>query len=171
MSTPYTGVIPAGAQANRPVDYLDLQRYAGEWHEIARLPMRHENKCVDSATANYTLQSDGTLEVRNACRTRDGSYSEAIGIARATAVPGALEVCFAPRWLAWVPFVWADYWVVGLDLSYQWALVGGPSRHHLWILARTRTMKASLFKKLEEAATVMGYDTGRLVMTSPLQQG
>jgi apolipoprotein D and lipocalin family protein len=153
---------------NRPVDYLDFKRYAGEWHEIARLPMRFEKACADSVTATYSPMPDGTIEVRNACRTRRGVFDERVGIARPTHVPGALKVCFAPRWLAWLPLVWADYWVVGLDLGYQWALVGGPSRRYLWILSRNPHMKRALYTKLEESAAVMGYPTQELILTSEL---
>jgi apolipoprotein D and lipocalin family protein len=160
--------IPAGSEANRPVDYLDLQRYAGEWHEIAHLPMYYEKQCADSVTATYSLLQDGTIEVRNSCRTRRGFFDERLGVAKSTDIPGALKVRFSPRWLSWLPFVWADYWVVGLDLSYQWALVGGPTRKYLWILSRTPRIKRALFKKLTDAAAVMGYDTSLLIMTSEL---
>lgn len=158
----------AGANANRPVDYLDLKKYAGEWHEIARLPNAFQRQCADSVSATYTLLGDGTVDIRNACRTQRGQFDARVGVGRPTAIPGALKVCFAPGWLFWLPFVWADYWVVGLDLSYQWALVGGPSRRRLWILCRTPKMKRALFEKLQEAASVMGYETSQLVLTSTL---
>ena len=56
----------APALANQPVSSLDLQRYAGTWHEIAHLPMFFQRKCVDTITATYTVNADGTIGVRNA---------------------------------------------------------------------------------------------------------
>ena len=80
--------------------------------------MRYERQRKDSVTATYTPLNDGTIEVRNACYTHRGFFHESVGVARVTKVPAALEVRFAPRWLPWIPFVWADYWVVGLNPSY-----------------------------------------------------
>ncbi len=37
--------------ANAPVSALDLQCYAGTWHEIAHLPMVFQRQCVADITA------------------------------------------------------------------------------------------------------------------------
>ena len=150
--------------ANRPVDWLDLRRYLGEWHEIARLPASFEKSCSTAATATYSRGAEGALRVRNACRRPDGSVDEALGLARPTEIAGALKVCFAPRWLRWLPFTWADYWVVDLDPSYRWAVVGGPSREYLWILARQPLMARNLFVRLKLSAANKGYPVDRLVV-------
>lgn len=155
---------------NRPVASLDLQRYSGHWHEIAHLPMYFQRQCVDTITATYTPQPDGTLQVRNACRRNDGRISAVTGVARAVAgKPGALQVRFAPRWLTWLPAVWADYWVLDLDPGYQWAVVGGPSRKSLWVLSRAPGMDKALFARLKADAGARGYPVDRLVLAAPLE--
>ena len=159
----------APALANQPVGSLDLQRYAGTWHEIAHLPMFFQRKCVDTITATYTVNADGTIGVRNACRTRSGEMDESTGVARPVeGLDGALQVRFAPEWLSWVPMVWADYWVIDLDPDYQWAVVGGPSRKYLWILSRRPTMDQALFQRLKDGARRRGYPVDDLVMAAPL---
>ncbi|QNP41763.1 lipocalin family protein [Lysobacter solisilvae (ex Woo and Kim 2020)] len=165
-------VADAGAQSlpNQPVPALDLQRYAGTWHEIAHLPMFFQRKCVDTITATYTPRPDGTIMVRNACRGRDGTMVQADGVARpAGGRPGALEVRFAPRWLSWLPAVWADYWVVELDPDYRWAVVGGPSRKYLWVLSREPDMPRSLFEEIRARAAARGYRVDRLQPAAPLR--
>lgn len=154
---------------NAPVAELDLQRYAGRWHEIAHLPMFFQRKCASDITATYTLRPDGSIEVRNACRKRDGSQQVSEGIARPVDErPGQLEVRFAPRWLSWAPGVWADYWVIALDPDYRWAVVGGPSRKYLWILSRESSMSQSQFDTLRADAAARGYPVDRLVIAAPL---
>ncbi len=59
---------------------VDLARYAGTWHEIARLPMWFQRHCVDSK-AVYTVRSDGRVGVHNECVTDDGGLAEADGVA------------------------------------------------------------------------------------------
>jgi apolipoprotein D and lipocalin family protein len=160
------------SQAAGPVEsvaQLDISRYAGQWFEIARLPMYFQRHCVADVTASYTLREDDLVGVRNACRTEDGDIDVNEGVARTVeGQPGRLEVRFAPDFLRWLPFVWADYWVIDLDPGYQWAVVGEPRRRYLWILSRTPTMDRALFDRITRRATEMGYDLDAMVMSAPL---
>lgn len=159
----------AATLPNRPVAALDLPRYSGQWHEIAHLPMFFQRKCRDTITATYTLRADGHIGVHNACRTHDGAMEASDGVARPVdGQPGALKVRFAPAWLAWLPMVWADYWVVELDPDYRWAVVGGPSRKYLWVLSRDPSMRGDLFRQIVAHARQRGYPVDRLVMAAPL---
>ncbi|MDQ1108093.1 apolipoprotein D and lipocalin family protein [Stenotrophomonas rhizophila] len=124
-----TSVTTHAVEPVRSVPALDMGRYAGQWHEIAHLPVSFQKKCVGDITATYALRADGRISVHNACRTGDGERIAAEGVARPVeGEPGQLQVRFVPDWLAWVPLVWADYWVIALDPDYQWAVVGGGGR-------------------------------------------
>jgi apolipoprotein D and lipocalin family protein len=149
---------------------VDLKRYAGLWHEQARLPNRFEKQCAGSVTAEYNLRDDGSVEVRNRCILADGSFDESVGSARVVPVagqPGAgrLEVRFSPDWLAWLPMVWGDYWILKLDRDYQVALVGTPDRKYLWVLSRAPVLdELSLRAELDYART-LGFDVDNVVLT------
>ena len=148
----------------RPVPQLDLQRYAGTWHEIARLPLAQEADCARDVTATYTPRPDGTIDVRNECTTADGRRIAADGVARVGDAPAKLQVRFAPRWLAMLPFVWADYWVIALDEEYRWAIVGEPDREHLWILSRERVLDKGTLDGLKARARMLGYELDALIV-------
>jgi apolipoprotein D and lipocalin family protein len=155
---------------NASVPALDLQRYAGDWHEVAHLPMFFQRHCVAHITATYTLRADGRIDVRNACADEDGKLIASDGVARpVTGHPGRLQVRFAPDWLAWAPLVWADYWVVELDPDYRWAVVGGPDRKYLWVLSRTPGMERAQFEAIKARAARRGYPVQDLVMAAPLR--
>lgn len=161
--------VAASTLPNQPVSSLDLHRYAGTWHEIARLPMYFQRKCLDGVVATYTPSPDGTIHVHNSCRTAKGLMS-VNGIARISDdQPAALQVRFAPAWLTWLPMAWADYWVIEVDCDYQWAVIGSPSRKHLWILARQPFMDRELFQKLRDHSGQRGYLVNRLIITAPLK--
>lgn len=152
------------------VPALDVSRYAGSWHEIARLPNGFQKDCASDITAHYTLGQDGRLGVRNACTDASGARIVADGQARTVkGHPGQLKVRFAPKWLSWLPMVWADYWVIDLDPDYTWAVIGEPDRQYFWILAREPSMDRALFEGLKLRATQMGYDLSGLVVTAPLR--
>lgn len=160
------------AQAATPVtsvDTLDIGRYAGQWHEIAHLPMVFQDDCTGEITATYSLRADGMIGVRNRCAVGDGGYSVAEAVARPVeGHAGRLEVRFAPEWLSWLPLVWADYWVIALDPDYQWAVVGQPDRKYLWILSRSPRMSRLQFEQLKGKAIAMGYDLSELIVAAPL---
>jgi len=143
------------------VPELDLDRYAGTWHEVARYPNFFERNCASDVTANYTRNADGTITVVNACRKEDGSTMSAEGLARVVA-PAKLEVRFAPAWLGWLPFVWGDYWVIELASDYSYAVVGDPSREYLWILARDPRMDDATYARITGGLARFGYDAGKL---------
>jgi len=152
-----------------PVSALDLARYAGTWHEIARYPNWFQRNCAGDVTATYTLRGDGMVGVLNACRKADGETIRAEGVARrpdAAHAPAKLEVRFAPEWLAWLPFVWADYWVVDLAPDYSHVLVGEPTREYFWILARASRLDDATYARLLERAKGLGYDPARLVKSA-----
>lgn len=161
---------PAAAAEVTSVAALDITRYAGEWHEIARLPMFFQRKCVGEITAQYTLREDGLVGVNNRCRNEDGEFDAVEGVARRDPDhPGRLEVRFAPDWLSWLPLTWADYWVIALDPDYQWAMVGEPGREYLWILSRTPDMPRAQFDAIRAQAEAMGYDLAPLIVSGPLR--
>lgn len=171
------GTAPAGPADGAPlmraplqvVAPVDLKRYAGLWHEQARLPNRFEKPCSGPVTAEYTPLPDGAIEVRNRCQRADGSFDEAIGTARVVRVagqPGAgrLKVRFAPSWLAWLPLAWGDYWILKLDRDYQVALVGTPDRRYLWVLSRAPQLAPTLLQAELDYARTLGFDVDQVVL-------
>jgi lipocalin/uncharacterized protein YbjT (DUF2867 family)/ligand-binding SRPBCC domain-containing protein len=161
---------PAHARAQAPVvrtvPSVDLDRYAGDWFEIARFPNRFQRQCVGDVRASYARRVDGRIDVVNRCRTAHGQ-TEARGVARLVdeQTHAQLKVRFAPAWLSWLPPVWGDYWIIGLASDYSWAVVGDPGREYLWILARTPRLDAASMAAARTAAQDNGFDVGRLVET------
>ena len=161
---------PAHARAQTPavrtVPSVDLDRYAGDWFEIARFENRFQRQCVGDVRASYARRADGRIDVVNRCRTADGQ-TEARGVARLVDAQthAKLKVRFAPAWLSWLPPVWGDYWIIGLAADYSWAVVGDPDREYLWILARARSLDAGSMTAARRAAQDNGFDVRRLVPT------
>jgi apolipoprotein D and lipocalin family protein len=145
---------------------VDLERYLGTWYELARFPNRFQKQCEGDVRATYAKRSDGRLDVINECRTRDG-MTRAVGIGRIvdTATNAKLKVRFAPAALSFLPFVWGDYWIIGLDDAYRWAVVGTPDRRYLWILSRTPALGDEEMSRARRIAAANGFDVSRLVTT------
>jgi apolipoprotein D and lipocalin family protein len=160
--------VPQSAEV-RAVDSVDLDRYSGTWYEIARYPNRFQKSCSSDVTATYTVQGDGRIEVLNRCRKADDSFDSATGTARLADQSGPrskLKVRFAPGFLSFLPFVWADYWIIDLAEDYSSAVVGTPDHKYLWILSRTPRMEDTVFESICRRIQQMGYEPEKLVRTA-----
>jgi len=153
--------------ANAPlatVESVDLQRYAGDWYEIAKLPNVFQSSCAADTVARYGSAGDG-VSVRNRCRRADGTVASIDG--KATVVAGSsgarLEVSFF-----W-PFR-GDYWILALDPSYRWVLVGEPRRKYAWVLSRSPSMDEGTLSALLARAEALGFDSKAFVRTPQRQQ-
>lgn len=148
-------------RALETVPYVDLQRYAGRWFEVARYPARFENQCAKNVTAQYTILRNGKVRVVNTCLTKCGDVSTTRGTARAidSETNAKLKVKFG--WF--IPS--GDYWIVDLADDYSYAIVGEPKRRYVWILSRTPSMDDHLFQHLCGRLLMHGYDPARLQRT------
>lgn len=161
----------AGAKAKTPLEVVpevDLDRYAGRWFEVARLPNRFEEDCAGDVTATYTPREGGEIDVLNQCRGKGGQLKKAEGRARRASKDGPnskLEVRFAPAFLSLLPFVWGDYWIIDLAPDYSHAVVGDPGRAYLWVLARSPQMSEEAYRAAVRRAEAQGFDVSRLIKT------
>jgi apolipoprotein D and lipocalin family protein len=142
------------------VPKVEVQRFLGTWYQIATFPRFYQDQCVADAVAEYSANDDGTVAVKNRCKTRDGSINEATGTA--TPVEGSnnakMEVSFIR------PFH-GDYWVIGLDPNYRWSVVGSPNRKSLWILSRTPKMPKDELNDALATASAQGFPLQQLQYT------
>jgi len=146
------------------VPRVDLDRYAGTWHEVALYPNRFQQACAKDTTATYTPLADGRIGVRNRCLRADGSEMSVDGVAEVVdpSTRARLKVSFLPDWLRWTGIGRGDYWVLYLSPDYRVAIVGEPSREYLWILARTPTLAEDEYLALMAKVRAAGYDPARL---------
>ena len=149
-------LVSAESPAVQSVGQIDLKRYAGKWYEIAAFPMYFQRNCIGDTTAEYTLTPDGNVTVDNRCRTEKG-FDQATGKAWAPEAARNAELKVSFFW----PFR-ADYWVIGLDKDYRWAVVGNPNRKYLWILSRTPQLPPAELEQARQAASAQGFDLSQL---------
>lgn len=80
------------------------------------------------------------------------------GVAYFTGEPSraALKISF------FGPF-YGSYNVIALDKEYRYALVCGPDRDYLWLLARAPTIAPEVRQQMLDIATRQGFDISKLV--------
>lgn len=161
---------PTTAQP-KAVNAIDVQKYLGTWYEVARLPMYFQRNCASDVQAEYSLNADQTIQVKNQCINTDGKLDVSEGVAYSQNDGNSqLKVSFLPKGLRWVPFSKGDYWVLRVDEDYQVALVGGPSHRYLWLLSRTPDVDEAVIEDYLNTAKAQGYDLSKLIRTKHIAE-
>lgn len=134
----------------KTVNSVDLKKYAGLWYEIAKIPNSFQDQCAYGTTAEYKTDEDGEIEVINKCYNEEGKPDIAEGVVQIVdkKTNAKLEVSFV-SFLGIRPF-WGDYWIIGLDENYGWAVVGTPNRKYGWILSRASSLPDETIKRIDE---------------------
>lgn len=158
LATTVTGCtgIPEGLG---PVNDFAPDRYMGKWYEIARLDHSFERN-LNNVSATYTRKANGDIRVKNrGFNTKTRAWKEIEGNARflVNETVGSLKVSF------FGPF-YGGYHIIALDRqNYRYAMVTGPNRSYLWILARHETLEESIYAELVSQASAWGFDTTQLI--------
>ena len=150
-----------------PVGDFQVERYLGTWYEIARFDHSFE-RGLSRVTATYEQRDDGTISVVNrGFNTATGKWDEAAGKARFAGAEdvASLEVSF------FGPF-YGGYHVIVLDHEgYAYAVVSGPSRDYLWILARRPELSQDVVDALVAKASQLGFATRDLIFVEHAPAG
>ena len=143
-----------------PVTGFDVARYQGNWYEIMRLDHSFE-RGLSNVTATYTLGDDGKLRVVNRGFNRqDCEWDEALGTAEFQGSPDIASLSVTFQW----PFA-GGYHVFELDKQgYDFALVSGPNRDFLWLLARDPDLAEETRNRLVDRAREEGFPVAELIL-------
>ena len=148
---------PDGVQV---VTGFDPARYEGKWFEIMRLDHSFE-RGLTNVTAEYTLRPDGTVRVVNSGFDPEECALQSVdGTAE---FQGATDVASLSVTFFW-PFA-GGYHVFALDEeNYSYAMVAGPTRDYLWILARYPDLAPEVRERLVAQAAAEGFAVNELIL-------
>jgi apolipoprotein D and lipocalin family protein len=143
----------------KTVDYVDPTLYVGTWYQIARNPHPFEKGCVCSRQV-LALNGAG-VDVYNSCndQTVTGPLMEIRGTAVIddSVTNAKLIVDFGlPKK--------GEYWIIGLDPQYRYAVVSDSTGQSLYVLSKTPTLDPGLYAQaVSDASNKL--DTSRLSLT------
>jgi apolipoprotein D and lipocalin family protein len=140
------------------VDYVDLERFMGEWYVIANIPTFIEKEAYN-AVETYSLNDDGTIATNFTFRKGgfDGDEKEYN--------PKGFVKDTESNALWGMQFIWpikADYRIVYLDEEYSQTVIGRKQRDYVWIMARTPTISDADYEKLIKFSESLGYDASEI---------
>lgn len=153
------GACAARGPQMETVDFVDLNRFMGDWYVIANIPTFLEKNAYN-AVETYAMNDDGSIQTTFTFRkgSFDGEQKE-----------------FNPKGFVtntqtnatWgMRFVWpikADYRIIFLDEDYSMTVIARQKRDFLWIMARTPNISTADYQKLVDLAESVGYDVSKIL--------
>ena len=135
---------------------IDIKKYLGLWYEIARLPVPYESNFATNITAEYSLNKDGTIQVKNS-EFLNGRKIVIFGKGYNTDDTFTkLKIDFNMGFLG-------DYWIVKIADDYSYSIVSSSNKNALWILSRTKNMPDELYNKLIDWLEINNYNLDKLI--------
>jgi apolipoprotein D and lipocalin family protein len=161
LATAALALLAACASETRPmktVDYVDLDRFMGDWYVVANIPTFLE-RGAHNAVESYELSPDGTIATTFTFRA--GSFD---GEKKAFHPTGyVLDRETNARW--GMQFIWpikADYRVILLDEDYMLTVIGREKRDYVWVMSRQPQLSDDEFDRIGAFLRDVGYDTAKL---------
>ena len=147
------------SQESMPVvDYVDLDRFMGDWYVIATIPTFLE-KDAFNPVETYKRDDDGTIATT--FTFNKGSLDGPTKVFQ----PRGFVMDETTNAIWGMQFVWpikADYRIVYLDDQYQQTIIGRNSRDYVWIMARTPSISEQDYTKLVGLVKSLGYELDAL---------
>ena len=147
----------ASAPPIRTVDYVDLERFMGDWYVIANIPTFLEEG-AHNAKESYALDPDGTVATTFTFNADDFD-----GEPKRYTPRGFIRDSSNAVW--GMQFFWpikAEYRVVYLKEDYSQTIIGRSKRDYVWIMARTPSIDEQDLNQMIALLADEGYDVSRV---------
>jgi apolipoprotein D and lipocalin family protein len=147
-----------GGEPMDTVDFVDLDRFMGDWYVVANIPTPFE-KGVHNGVERYDRNPDGTIATT--FTYNDGSFDGKQKVMRPKGF--VLDPETNARW--GMQFIWpikADYRIVYLDDDYQTTVIGRAKRDYVWVMSRSPEFTNERLQEMRDFIAGIGYDASHL---------
>jgi len=148
------------AQAPEPRVTLDVDRFMGRWHEIARSPNDHQRNCW-AASQVWSRRGANSFAIAQTCHrdSRDGRATTVNTHAR------VLDPATNAKWEAsfFGGLIRQRYWVIDIAPDYSWMIATTADGRFPALLSRRQTMSAAQKAELIARMGRLGLPTRQLI--------
>ncbi len=140
------------------VDYVDIERFMGDWYVIANIPTFIE-KDAYNAIESYAMDDAGDIETTFSFNK--GSFDGERKVYR----PKGFIYDKESNAIWGMQFIWpfkADYRIVYLDEDYSITIIGRNKRDYVWVMARESKIEDTKYSELLSLLKKEGYDISQV---------
>lgn len=140
------------------VDYVDIDRFMGDWYVLASIPTFIE-KGAHNGVESYARNEDGTIDTTFTFNADGFDGKQKRYNPKGFVREGTGNAVWGMR------FIWpfkSDYRVVYLDEDYTVTIIGRNKRDYVWIMSRQPTISDEDYATLKQKVSDLGYDVSKL---------
>ncbi len=140
------------------VDYVDLEKFMGDWYVIANIPTFIETEAYN-AIESYEMNADGTINTTFSFNK--GSFDGE----RKVYNPKGFIKDETSNAIWDMQFIWpfkADYRIVYLEEDYSITIIGRNKRDYVWLMARQPQIAADKYDSLLSMLEAEGYNISEI---------
>ena len=138
----------------KTVEYVDLNRFMGDWYVIANIPTFIEKNAYN-AIETYQLEEDGT--VATTFKFNKGGPDGELK----TYHPRGFIRDEASNAVWGMQFIWpfkSEYRIIYLSDDYSTTVIGRSKRDYVWIMAREPKISDEEYASIKNFLQEQGYD-------------
>jgi len=153
-----TIILVCGCKENdmETVEYVDLEKFMGDWYVIAIIPNFIEKEAYNGIES-YSRGEADKINITYTFYKKNGEKKVMHPKAKVYDTQSNAE------WR--VQFIWPikfPYLVVDLADDYRYTAVGVPNKKYVWIMSRTPQMTEKDYNTVLENLTEIGYDIEKI---------
>ena len=142
----------------KPVSYVDLNQFMGDWYVIACIPTIIETEAYN-AVESYQLEEDGSIKTTFVYRQNGFDGIEKRYNPHGYVVENTGNAVWGMQ------FIWpfkSEYIIAYLDKDYSSTIIARNARDYVWIMARSPLIDENQYKELSNTVANLGYDISKL---------
>lgn len=142
----------------KPVSYVDLNQFMGDWYVIACIPTIMETDAYN-AVESYQLEEDGSIKTTFVYRKSGFDGVEKRYNPHGYVVENTGNAVWGMQ------FIWpfkSEYIIAYLDKDYSSTIIARNARDYVWIMARSPQIDDNQYKQLSTTVANLGYDINKL---------
>ncbi len=143
------------------VEYVDINKFMGEWYVIASVPTFIEKNAVNPIET-YSLNKDGYIDTdfsfyidKSKNKMKQYHFKAFIRNVDSNAEWG-------------MQFFWplrVSYLIVDLADDYSYTVVSVPSKKYIWIMSKNDTISNGQYQEILDRLHKRGYDISKIIKT------
>lgn len=141
---------------HKSVNYVDMDRFSGDWYVIALIPTFLEKKATDGIE-NYSINDEGEIRVEYTYK-KDGKDKVMYQKGWIYNEETNSEWRVQPLWPLKMP-----YYILELGDDYSYTIIGTNNYDYLWIMARTEIMDKPILNDVINRMADRGFNREKII--------
>ena len=140
----------------KPVKYVDLEKFMGKWYVIAFTPT-FVDEGAENGIETYRLGKDGNIEIEYTFSI-DGEFESHLQTGIVQPEPSNAKWRLKYNWLLSFDY----YLIVEIDPEYEYTVIGVPDSSVGWIMSREKKMDEKQLVEILTRLKERGYDMEKI---------